>query len=293
MPVESQVTSGEKTVLITGASSGFGLAATQAFLDGGWRVFAAVRGGLKRQNLFEAQLKAYPRKLTLVELDLTLTESIDVLLKGLENERIDALINNAGYGLFGAAEDMSEESLRRQMEVNFFGAFRLTQGLLPKLRACKGVILTVSSVVGRHALPLTSAYCASKFAVEGWMESMAMELAPFGVDCYLLEPGTFPTQFGTGIDWVEAKPGSPFAPLYIGYENLRVQTFEAAKSRSVAAVGVKMRKLVESRPKSLRHPVGPDAHATVLAARIVPPNLFHYLSTKVLNYLQRRDLKPR
>ncbi len=291
MPVESQGTLEEKTVLITGASSGFGLAAARAFLDGGWRVLAAVRGGMKRRELFEELWSFYPNKLELLELDLTDANSIDTLLSRVEKESIQALVNNAGYGLFGAAEDISDESIRRQMEVNFFGTFRLTQGLLPKLRVKKGVILTVSSVVGRHALPLTSAYCASKFAVEGWMESMAMELKPFGIDCYLLEPGTFPTQFGKGIDWATPKLGSPYAPIYVGYENLRIKTFETAKSRSVSAVGMKIRKLVESRPKSLRHPVGPDAHATMLVARIIPPNLFHKLSTKLLNYLQRRDLK--
>lgn len=290
MLAETESFSPGKAVLITGASSGFGLAACEIFLKRGWKVYAAVRGGMARKDLF-AHLGAYhPSQFELLPLDLCVRSSISALIEKLSDQRIDALINNAGYGLFGAAEDVSEESLRRQMEVNFLGTFLLTQGFLPKLREVKGVLITVSSVVGRHALPLTSAYCASKFAVEGWMESLAMEIKPFGVSCYLLEPGTYPTQFGSGIDWANPPEHSPYKNVSLGYENLRRKIYEGAKNRSISSVGEKMFQLAEKRPKALRHPMGPDAHATMIAARFLPPNLLHRIASQVLNRLQRLDM---
>lgn len=283
MPAETSNSSQKKVVLITGASSGFGLAACRVFLQKGWKVYAALRGGVKRRDLFEGM------PLEIIDLDLCDREQIKSTVSLFANLRLDALINNAGYGVFGAAEDVSEEDLRRQMEVNFVGTFLLTQGLLPNLRQHKGAVITVSSVVGRHALPLTSAYCASKFAVEGWMESMAMELAPFGVDCYLIEPGTYPTSFGSGIKW--AKSSATYESAIAGYDNLRRKVYDDAKNRKVENIGKKMFQLADSRPRSLRHPMGPDAHATMIAARIVPPNMMHRVATLFLNYLQRRDTK--
>jgi NAD(P)-dependent dehydrogenase (short-subunit alcohol dehydrogenase family) len=290
MPVESKSEGSEKCVCITGASSGFGLAAAEVFLKNGWTVYAGVRGGMKRAELFAHLWSHYPQRLKLVELDLTDGTTIEGLVEAFGERPLHALINNAGYGLFGAAEDMTEASLRRQMEVNFFGTFRLTQLLLPKLRASKGAIVTISSVVGRLALPLTSAYCASKFAVEGWMESLSMELQPFGVSCYLVEPGTFPTQFGQAIDWVKPREDSVYKAASSGYDSLRKKVFEGVQNRSVYAVGEKMFALVKRRPNALRHPIGPDARATMIAARVLPPNLLHRLASRSLNFLQRRAI---
>ncbi|MES2745851.1 MAG: SDR family NAD(P)-dependent oxidoreductase [Bdellovibrionota bacterium] len=288
MPVESKTSRPEKIVCITGASSGFGLAACEVYLKNGWTVYAAVRGGMKRADLFKHIWSHFPQRLKLVELDLTDGNTIDALAHSLAEKPLHALINNAGYGLFGAAEDMTESGLRRQMEVNFFGTFRLTQLLLPKLRSSQGSIVTISSVVGRHGLPLTSAYVASKFAVEGWMESLSMELQPFGVKCYLIEPGTFPTQFGTGIDWVQSPQTSVYKEVSEGYDQLRIRIFARVKNRSVYSVGEKMFDLVNRRPSALRHPIGPDSRATMLAARILSPNLLHLIATRLTNYAQRR-----
>lgn len=290
MPADSIANQAMKTVLISGASSGFGLAACEVFLQKGWKVYAAVRGGMQRKDLYAHLWAHHPERLSLLELDLTVPSTIESVCALFQNEALDVVINNAGYGLFGSTEDMSEASLRRQMEVNFFGTLRLTQLLLPNLRKNHGAVITVSSVVGRHALPLTGAYCASKFAVEGWMESLSMEVKPFGVDCYLIEPGTYPTQFGSGIDWAVPAETSPYKAASIGYENLRKKTYAAAKNRSVKAVGQKMYSLASKRPGSLRHPMGPDAHATMLAARLLSPNLLHRIARLTLNFLQRQDM---
>lgn len=290
MPADSDVFTKEKTVFITGASSGFGLAACEVFLRKGWTVYAAVRGGMQRANLFMSIWDYYPHRLKVIELDLTDHDSIHNAAMILGNRPLDALINNAGYGVFGATEDMTEGAMRRQMEVNFFGTFRLTQILLPKLRESKGAIITVSSILGRHALPLTSAYCASKFAVEGWMESLAMELKPFKVNCYLVEPGTYPTKFSSGTDWAVPSVHSPYRDISRGYEAFRDKVYAKARRRSVKSVGEKFHELAERRPGGLRHPMGPDARATVFFARLLPANLLHRIATAVLNYLQRKHI---
>ena len=113
--------------------------------------------------------------------------------------KLDALVNNAGYGLFGVFEELSEDLIRKQMEVNFFGCVLLTQALLPSIRATRGVILNLSSMLGFFAPPMSSLYCASKFAIEGWSESLHFELAPHGVRVVLIEPGSFNTQFGSNL----------------------------------------------------------------------------------------------
>lgn len=280
----------QKTVLITGASSGFGLSACEEFLAKGWKVLVAVRGGQTRIPLFAGLLAKYPDSIEILELDLTDRKSIEALAQLLDTRApIDGLINNAGYGLFGATEDTTDESLRRQMEVNFFGTFTLTQKLLPALRKSRGVLLTVSSIVGRHSLPLTGAYCASKFAVEGWMESLSAELKPYQVDCYLLEPGGYPTGFGTSLDWSQPAEASAYVAATKGYQILREKISQRNQGKSISPVGQKMVSLLEKRPKGLRHLIGSDAVMTALLGKILPANLWHRIVSNIMNSLQRRN----
>lgn len=280
----------QKTVLITGASSGFGLSACEEFLAKGWIVLAAVRGGQSRAPLFAGLLAKHPNRIEILELDLADPGSIEALAELLESRApIDGLINNAGYGLFGATEDTTDENLRRQMEVNFFGTFTLTRKLLPALRKSRGVLLTVSSIVGRHALPLTGAYCASKFAVEGWMESLSAELKPYQVDCYLLEPGGYPTGFGTSLDWTQPAETSAFVATTKGYQVLREKVSQRNKGKSISPVGQKMVYLLEQRPNALRHLIGSDALMTALLGKVLPANLWHRMVSTIMNMLQARN----
>ncbi len=280
----------QKTVLITGASSGFGKAACKEFLQGGWNVLAAVRGGSERAPLFGDLIAAYPKRIELLDLDLLDPSSIDRLVLTITSRPpLDALINNAGYGLFGSTEDLSDDDLRKQMEVNFFGTFSLTQKLLATLRQSRGVLLTVSSILGRHALPLTGAYCASKFAVEGWMESLSAELKPFQVASYLLEPGGYPTGFGSSIQWAVTHESSAYFKVSQGYQGLRKKISTRNQGKSVEPVARAMYRLVTKRPLALRHVVGVDALMTALLAKLLPANLWHRLMGATLNRLQRRN----
>lgn len=178
-----------KTVLITGCSSGFGLAAAQYFLERDWRVIATMR--TPRQDLL-------PRSdhLRVLALDVTDPESIRQAIAAAGH--IDVLVNNAGIGVMGALEGSSMETAREVFETNTFGTMAVTQAVLPQFRQrMAGVIVNITSSVTLKSLPLLSVYTASKAAVNAFTESLALELEPFNVRVRLVLPGRSPeTNFG-------------------------------------------------------------------------------------------------
>jgi len=184
-----------KTILITGASSGIGRATALHFAERGWNVAATLRDPRKADPVLQ-----HP-EISLFALDVTNAESIaraiaDTLTR---YQKIDVLLNNAGYALFGPIEASGSEQIQQQFATNLFGLIGVTQQILPVMRtAGKGLILNVSSIVGRMALPYASSYIATKFAVEGLSESMRYELEPFHIRVKLIEPGSISTEFGKG-----------------------------------------------------------------------------------------------
>jgi NAD(P)-dependent dehydrogenase (short-subunit alcohol dehydrogenase family) len=181
-----------KTALVTGASSGIGEATVRRLLGQGYRVFAAARR-LERMAPLTA-IGAIP-----VALDLTDDASIVNAVAAITSEtgRIDVLVNNAGYGAYGALEDVPLEEARRQFEVNVFGLARLCQLALPLMRAQKaGKIVNVTSIGGKGGEPFGAWYHATKFAVEGLSDCLRMEVKPFGIDVIVIEPGAIRTEWG-------------------------------------------------------------------------------------------------
>ncbi|MAP64452.1 MAG: short-chain dehydrogenase/reductase [Microbacterium sp.] len=179
--------------LITGASSGIGLAAALALLEKGW----AVYGGARRVDRMQAITDAGG---TALGLDVTDDASMTAALERIvaERGRIDVLVNNAGYGSYGALEDVPIDEARRQFEVNLFGLARLTQLVLPTMRALgRGRIVNISSIGGRIYEPLGSWYHATKFAVEGLSDSLRIELAPHSIDVVIVQPGPIRTEWNT------------------------------------------------------------------------------------------------
>lgn len=175
-----------KTVLITGTSSGFGASAANFFAEKGWNVIATMRdtgkaSGLSNsENIFVAQLD--------VEDTASIHSAIDAGIKRFG--KIDVLVNNAGYGLFGIFESASREAIQNQFAVNVFGAMDVTRALLPHFRENKsGVIINVSSGAGVTGFPMASIYNASKFALEGWSEGLRYELHSLGIKIRIIEPG--------------------------------------------------------------------------------------------------------
>ncbi len=172
-------------ILITGCSSGIGHAAAIALHDAGRKVYATARQLESISDLAERGIANLP-------LDVTDEESMTAAVRAVEDESgaVAVLVNNAGYGLYGPVEQVPMDDVRRQFETNFFGLVRLTQLVLPGMRKAKaGRILNVSSMGGRVTLPGGAFYHASKYAVEGLSDALRMELAQFGIDVVLIEPG--------------------------------------------------------------------------------------------------------
>jgi NAD(P)-dependent dehydrogenase (short-subunit alcohol dehydrogenase family) len=204
--------------IVTGASSGIGDAVGRALQDNGFQVYAAARRVELMSGLRDAGIHVVP-------LDVTDDASMVALVGRVLSEagRIDVLVNNAGYGSYGAIEDVPMDEARRQFEVNVFGLARLTQLVLPHLRRQRsGRIINISSMGGKIHEPLGGWYHATKFAVEGLSDSLRMEVSPFGVRVVVIEPGAIKTEWAG-----------------ISAQNLRERSAEgpyAAQARQVAAV---------------------------------------------------------
>ncbi len=182
----------QKVVLISGASSGIGLATAKAFEEKGWKVWAGVRENIPEELKQNKNIK-------LTKLDVTddrlIQATIEAILK--EEGRIDALINNAGYGLIGAEECVTIEEAQHLFDVNFFGVLKLIQAVLPAMRQQKsGHILNISSGVGVQSLPGLGLYSASKFALEGLCESLAATLSQWNIKVSIIEPGFVKNNWG-------------------------------------------------------------------------------------------------
>ena len=181
-----------RTVLITGCSSGFGEAAVHKFANSGWNVIATLRN--------PAAAPQFPENVLVTRLDVQDLDSIETAISaGLARfGAIDVLVNNAGYGLFGFFEETGREKMHEQFEVNVFGFMEVTRAMLPHMRENKsGVIVNVTSGAGVFGLPMISLYAASKFAVEGFSESLMHEVAALGIRVKLVEPGgVTSTRFG-------------------------------------------------------------------------------------------------
>jgi NAD(P)-dependent dehydrogenase (short-subunit alcohol dehydrogenase family) len=193
--------SSQRVAVVTGSSSGNGYETSLTLARNGFLTYTTMRNLNKGENIKSlAQKEKLPMKT--VQLDVTDDISVKNAIQSItaESNRIDVLVNNAGYGLVGAFEDSSMEEIKAQFETNLFGVIRVTQAVLPIMRRQKsGIIVNISSALGRFGLPITSAYVSTKFAIEGLSESMAYELEPFGIKMVLVEPGFIKTNIGNNL----------------------------------------------------------------------------------------------
>ncbi|WP_368517978.1 SDR family oxidoreductase [Rhizobium sp.] len=257
-----------KTWFITGASSGLGLEMTQQLLDKGHRVVATVR----RVGALTELAQEYGDRLDIVQLDLVEPESIDSAVKGAfrRHGRIDVIVSNAGYGLFGAAEELTNGEIDRQIATNLVGSIHLIRAALPLLRRQGGGrIVQVSSEGGQIAYPGFSLYHATKWGIEGFLEAVAQEVAPFGIDVIIAEPGPTGTNFGANL--VQAIPLDAYTETPAGAVRRAISdgSFEIKgdAARTVSA----MISAAESEKPPLRLTLGSTAYSSIsqaLSARL-------------------------
>jgi NAD(P)-dependent dehydrogenase (short-subunit alcohol dehydrogenase family) len=261
-----------KTALITGASSGIGEATALHLAELGYTVYAGARRVERMSDLADRGIRTRA-------LDVTNDASMLALVEALlaETGRIDVLVNNAGYGLYGALEDVPIEEARRQFEVNLFGLARLTQLVLPQMRAQRhGYVVNVSSMGGKIWEPLGSWYHASKFAVEGLSDSLRVEVAEFGIKVVIIQPGTIRSEWsGIAADQLEAtSANTPYArqAKIIGRALRAVDRMQLASGPEVVAEAIA--RAVQSPKPRTRYVVGGGARGILLAERILPDRGF-------------------
>jgi NAD(P)-dependent dehydrogenase (short-subunit alcohol dehydrogenase family) len=243
-------------ILITGTSSGIGLATAVAFARAGHSVYATMRNPARAPEL-EHRAAAEGLPITVVAMDVDSDESVTTGIDQIANESggIDVLVNNAGIERSGSVEELPLAEFRAVMETNYFGALRCIKGVVPAMRARRdGCIINISSVAGRIACSPLAAYTASKFALEALTESLAQELKPFNVRVAIVEPGIIDTPMARRI---EHPPNPSRYPQQRRFGGMFTASLRNPASPSVVAE--KVVELVDSGTWRLRHPVGPDA----------------------------------
>jgi NAD(P)-dependent dehydrogenase (short-subunit alcohol dehydrogenase family) len=261
-----------RTVLITGASSGIGEATALHLAELGFTVYASARRVDRMTDLADRGIRTR-------SVDVSDDDSMVALVEAAiaDTGRIDVLVNNAGYGLYGALEDVPIDEARRQFEVNVFGLARMTQLVLPHMRAQRdGYIVNISSMGGKIWEPLGSWYHASKFAVEGLSDSLRVEVAEFGIKVVIIEPGTIRSEWsGIAADNLEAT--SAKTP-YAGLAKLVGAGIRAADRLPIASgpevVAEVIAKAVQDPKPRTRYPAGGGARGILLAERILPDRGF-------------------
>jgi|SRR6187402_1754170 len=252
-----------KTWYITGSNRGLGLELARAVLEAGDRVAAAARKPMQ----ITKQLAGYGGRLLPVELDVTNQHSVQEAAKQVFAEfgHIDVLVNNAGYGQLGVFEQISEADIARQFETNVFGTFGVTRSVLPVMRAQRsGIILTISSIGGLIGFDGSSIYCSTKFALEGWSESLNLELEVFGIKAVLVEPGFFRTDF---LDSSSVAYSDIEIPDYHHYSQARKKQLDSMnhlQPGDPVKFGQALLKLVNSKSLPVRFAAGSDAFKVVV-----------------------------
>jgi NAD(P)-dependent dehydrogenase (short-subunit alcohol dehydrogenase family) len=282
-----------RSILITGSSSGIGQALARRFGARGWRVFATMRrpDGPGGQELRDEAARLGWR-LTTPALDVTRDDSVAAAVDAALAEtsgRLDVLVNNAGYYTVGALEETTPDELRAQLETNVVGVQRVTRAVLPAMRARRdGTIVTLGSISGLVAVPMVAPYHASKWALEGMIEALRLELLAFGVRVVLIEPGPYESDLHTKELQAEAsrRPDSPYAPLLAAY---RRQSKKLRRAPLRGLIDVIERAATARRPR-LRWLAGPTSFSAGRLRRLSPDIVYEWLMR--LAFPIRRSMAP-
>lgn len=259
----------QKVILLTGASSGIGYDTATRLAKQGHKVYGAARRIDKMQPLKE--LGVTPIKMDVTD-DASMIAGVNAVMEA--EGRIDVLVNNAGYGYFGAIENVSMEEARKQLEVNVFGLARLTQLVIPHMRQQgSGRIVNLASIAGKLALYFGGWYHVSKFAVEGFSDALRMELKPFGIDVVIIEPGGIRTEWGViaADHLAESSKGTVYEQAALNEANAMKYTYTRAKLLSNPSVIAKaICKGVNRRHPKARYRTGRGSHSLVFLHWLLP-----------------------
>lgn len=267
-----------KTIFITGSSTGIGKAIALYFAEKQWNVAATMRNPAN-----EKELTKFPN-VKLYQLDVTNTQSIDNAIEQSIKDfgKIDVLVNNAGYGLDGVFEAMNDEMIKTQFGTNVFGLMRVTRAIIPHFRKNKaGTIIQIASVGGRATFPLFSIYHSTKFAVEGFSESLQYELKPFNIKVKIIEPGAIKTDFyGRSRVNADLKGLTEYETYAKNIEKVSQKFGE--KGVAPIVVAKKVYKAATTKCWKLRYPIGYPAPLLVFIKRFIPDTWYYAMVNNMM-----------
>lgn len=267
--------------MVTGAASGFGFETVKGLLAQGWHVLATFKSREETAVFADALPEAEAQRLSFALMDLTQTDQIEAVATQVLTTfpRLDVLINNAGFGTYGALEDLTMEQLRLQMEVNFFGPVQLTRLLLPALAASRGRVITVTSIMAQYSMPLVEAYSASKYALEGLFEGLYYELKPRGVQVCTVQPGGYRTAFFQSLHWGERSQhqDSPYYTWGQHFQDFMDTLAERPRAPHPRGVAQKILSLLQQQRMPRSVVVGKDAWLIAKLRKALPAPAFHFL----------------
>ena len=274
-------------MLVTGCRSGIGLAIAVEAAQQGTIVYAGLRDIQTKDNLM---LQGKGLNILPVQLDITIPEQREQVVEQILQEQghLDILINNAGVGLGGFLEELSEEELRFVFEVNFFALWALSKLCIPLLRETKGALVMISSLSGRMALPALGSYCASKFALEGLTETWRHELKPFGIDVVSIQPGAYKTDMTGPNRRMSPHEGTahPFYKIMGANMEEWYDKNAVAKAYPPSHLATHLMRILQHRNPKIRYAIGPSTGLRGWLLRLVPFQFFE-------SYFYRMLTKPR
>ena len=262
----------QPVALVTGASSGIGKAIAEQLLSDGMSLYVAARRVEKMADL-ERQ------GATAIEMDITKEEDVARVVDQIAREQggVDILVNNAGFGNYGAMEDTSISDAKYQFEVNLFGLARITKAVLPHMRKQNhGKIVNISSMAGKMYMPMGAWYHGSKHALEGWSDCLRLELAPFGIDVIVIEPGVIETEFDDSMigPMMQRSGNTAYAELANKIKVASTEAYREGNGTPATAVAKTVSRALRSRHPKTRYVVGKMARPMMFARKWFGDRLF-------------------
>lgn len=269
----------DRVALVTGGSSGIGEQTALRLQDAGFTVYAVARRVERMQSLVDRGITAFAMDVTD---DDSMVAGVDRILAA--HGRVDVLVNNAGYGSYGAVEDVPLDEARRQFEVNVFGLARLTQLVLPAMRAQHaGRIINISSIGGKFYEPFGAWYHATKFAVEGFSDSLRMELRPWGIAVVLIEPGPILTEWSeiARDSLLERSGQTAYGPHARRAHRVLTEFDKPGRASTPDAVARKIVKAATTKHPAARYPVGRGARMITTSRDLAPDRIYDQVVSRV------------